>query len=692
MVTWGESRRSALALRHLQPFTTTDCTTSAWLSAPHVALEAGLFYFTITTNLDLFMEIDTITRPNDHQPSPAEAGTNPSADSNRRVVEDDLDRLQRCEKKINTYEDARLEAGRALQEIQEDDLYKERGYDTFEDYGDEEFGLSRSRLYQLIDFSKIHDLLSEHVGTPPDNEAQTRPLTDFMDAPNELVAVWQEALNKYDRLSKKKVKAVADDFRDEESTSSSDGPDQGSTATGSASTDTTAHKSSRDSAPEADSQQAGSSQTADGKSVEPNQSDAGKVDHPSADNDSGTEDSEKEDASSTDTSRTQFERRLDTYSEELSGLDEEAARSVLSVAETLVDDLASDAVEESRAAYDRFLQAHGGSAPQPLETDSAPSIISDLDTLPTLSGLDPEDVEVSKEGESGMLVSLPITMIPDDLQPEDTKSCLVDYHALVDAGMPPQLDLEAILQEFRRIDMEPVMNKTDSGIEWAALSLSPVTGCRHGCDFCYARDIANRFYPQGFTPTFYPERLLAIRDATLPDRAEDDWRYRNVFISSMGDLFGGWIPKFMIEAVLDEIEERDEFTFSFLTKYAKRLPEFDFPDNAWVGTSVISQNWVSLAEEAFADVDAENTWISAEPLKSDLDFDHLDRFDWVVYGAQTAASGEPALQPEWKWVEHLREQAREAGCNLFQKENLTVRPMESPHEKCDSWVMPELWD
>jgi protein gp37 len=373
-------------------------------------------------------------------------------------------------------------------------------------------------------------------------------------------------------------------------------------------------------------------------------------------------------------------------------LDEEAARSVLSVAETLVDDLASDTVEESRAAYDRFLQAHGGSPPQPLETDSAPSIISDLDTLPTLSGLAPEDVEVSKEGESGMLVSLPITMIPDDLQPEDTKSCLVDYHALVDAGMPPQLDLEAILQEFRRIDMEPVMNKTDSGIEWAALSLSPVTGCRHGCDFCYARDIANRFYPQGFTPTFYPERLLAIRDATLPNRAEDDWRYRNVFISSMGDLFGGWIPKFMIEAVLDEIEERDEDTFSFLTKYAKRLPEFDFPDNAWVGTSVISQNWVSLAEEAFADVDAENTWISAEPLKSDLEFDHLDRFDWVVYGAQTAASGEPAEQPAWKWVEHLREQAREAGCNLFQKENLAVRPMESPHEKCDSTTMPELWD
>lgn len=639
------------------------------------------------------MKTQSTTRTNGNPQSPSTTG-----DRNRRVS----DELRRCELKIETYQDARLEAGRALRKIQEDRLYKERGYDTFQDYGDEELDLSRSRLYQLIDFTQVHDLLDERVDTPPDNEAQTRPLAFLTDTPDRLETIWQEALDRHDRLSKKKVKNVVFDLCDEKTRPENDGSNESSELTNS--TTDVDGSDKQEASNTADSYQSGSERSVENEEENPTASSSEDDKSADTENEPGGD----ETGSPSRNSRSQFEKHQETHSEALSGLEEEEARSVsealsgleeeearsvLNVAENLaLDGLTSEAVEESRDAYDRFLQEHGGSAPKPLETDEAPSLISDLDALPTLSGLQAEDIDISKDGEEGMLVSLPITMIPDDLQPENTKSCLVDYHALVDAGMPPHLDLEAILQEFRRIDMEPVMNRTKSGIEWAALSLSPVTGCRHGCPFCYARDMAKRFYPQGFTPTFYPERLLAIRDATLPNRAEDDWRYRNVFISSMGDLFGKWIPEFMIEAVLDEVRKRDEFTFSFLTKYAKRLPDFDFPDNAWVGTSVISQNWVNLAETAFADVDAENTWISAEPLKSDLDFDHLDRFDWVVYGAQTATRSEPGVQPKWEWVTHLREQAREAGCNLFQKENLTVRPMESPHEQCDSKNMPDLWE
>lgn len=640
------------------------------------------------------MEAQQTTRTNGDPHSPSKTASSRTRDRNRRVSEDDLDRLRHCESKIETYRDARREAGRALREIQTDDLYKERGYDTFEDYGDAELDLSRSRLYQLIDYAQIYDLLDERVDTPPKNEAQTRPLTFLIETPDRLEKVWQEALNRHDRLSKSKVKEVVFDLCDEKSRpddrDSNDSSEPKDSKSQSADGSDKRQPSRMSTSQKGSSYQNGSSQ--EGSSDQSAEDEAEPASQTASssrgDQDAGTE----PDSDGTGNSRSQFEQRQQTYSSELSGLDEEEARSVLSVAETQASDgLTSDAVEESRDAYDRFLREHGGSAPKPLETDEAPALISDLDALPTLYGLEAEDIEISQDGEKGMLVSLPITMIPDDIQPEGTKSCLVDYHALVDAGMPPHLDLEALLQEFRRIDMKPVMNKTESGIEWAALSLNPVTGCRQGCPFCYARGIANRFYPQGFTPTFYPERLLAIRDATLPDRAEDDWRYQNVFISSMGDLFGKWIPEFMIEDVLDEIRKRDEFTFSFLTKYAKRLSDFDFPDNAWVGTSVISNSWVEVAEKAFADVDAENTWISAEPLKSDLDFDHLDRFDWVVYGGQTAASGEPAKQPNWEWVAHLREQARDAGCNLFQKENLTVRPMESPHEKCDSTTMPDLW-
>ena len=35
------------------------------------------------------------------------------------------------------------------------------------------------------------------------------------------------------------------------------------------------------------------------------------------------------------------------------------------------------------------------------------------------------------------------------------------------------------------------MNETK--IDWAEMSWNPVTGCRHGCPYCYARRTAHRF-------------------------------------------------------------------------------------------------------------------------------------------------------------------------------------------------------
>lgn len=51
------------------------------------------------------------------------------------------------------------------------------------------------------------------------------------------------------------------------------------------------------------------------------------------------------------------------------------------------------------------------------------------------------------------------------------------------------------------------LNRQDSAsIEWAQWSWNPVTGCKHDCPYCYARDIADRFYPQRFEPSIYPWR------------------------------------------------------------------------------------------------------------------------------------------------------------------------------------------
>lgn len=46
-----------------------------------------------------------------------------------------------------------------------------------------------------------------------------------------------------------------------------------------------------------------------------------------------------------------------------------------------------------------------------------------------------------------------------------------------------------------------IMKKTK--IEWCDSTWNPVTGCLHGCEYCYARKIANRFgtlYKYGIEP------------------------------------------------------------------------------------------------------------------------------------------------------------------------------------------------
>ena len=78
------------------------------------------------------------------------------------------------------------------------------------------------------------------------------------------------------------------------------------------------------------------------------------------------------------------------------------------------------------------------------------------------------------------------------------------------------------------------MNKTD--IEWTDFTWNPVTGCLRGCPYCYARGTAKRFYsPEiGFAPHFWPERIGEPERRRKPGK---------IFVTSVGDLFGDWVPE-----------------------------------------------------------------------------------------------------------------------------------------------------
>ena len=221
-------------------------------------------------------------------------------------------------------------------------------------------------------------------------------------------------------------------------------------------------------------------------------------------------------------------------------------------------------------------------------------------------------------------------------------------------------------------------NPTNENIDWAKWSWNPVTGCLHNCVYCYARDIAERLYPEKFAPTFHPERLSAPHHTKVPAKAASDVGYRNVFVCSMADLFGKWVPQEWIDAVTGGGRAAPQWNFLFLTKFPQRLETIDWPKNSWVGTTVDEQYRVTIAEKAFRNVNAPVKWLSCEPLRERLTFSSLDMFDWVVVGGQSQSTQAPAFQPPWEWVEHLWQQARASGCLLYWKPNLHTRPQEFP--------------
>lgn len=227
-----------------------------------------------------------------------------------------------------------------------------------------------------------------------------------------------------------------------------------------------------------------------------------------------------------------------------------------------------------------------------------------------------------------------------------------------------------------------VFNKTNDNIGWAWWSYNPQTGCKHGCPPCYARDIANRFYDEGFEPTFRPERLCMPKNTHVPE--SDDPASNRVFTGSMGDQWGDWVPSENIQQILDNAEDNPQWTFLYLTQNPKRYLDFEFPDNCWLGITCNTQAKMKAAAKIFKKLMQKGVknifFISCEPLDEPVRIPEGTPVDQVIIGGRSKSTKLPASQPEWKWVEDLLLDARKVGACVYFKDNLTVLPKESPED------------
>lgn len=247
------------------------------------------------------------------------------------------------------------------------------------------------------------------------------------------------------------------------------------------------------------------------------------------------------------------------------------------------------------------------------------------------------------------------------------------------------------------------------GIEWTDYTSNPMGGCLHGCKWvmpdgsvanCYAEDvaegIASRTYPQGFEHYYWnPEEMSKWKTLRAGSR---------VFVGSMADIFGAWVPSEDITSLIDHIREVPNVTFQLLTKNPRRMLDFEFPRNAWLMAStppnVMNKNFrtgVDMNENTLSDRQREAlfintllvlkqlqergnvTAISAEPLTIDAS-KYLYEYhgvDWIIVGA--ASNGKTYYAPDEMWVKRLALYADLHKIPLFYKGNLKVLPWAAEH-------------
>jgi protein gp37 len=214
------------------------------------------------------------------------------------------------------------------------------------------------------------------------------------------------------------------------------------------------------------------------------------------------------------------------------------------------------------------------------------------------------------------------------------------------------------------------------GIEWTDYTSNPIAGCFHACEWqmpngewanCYAEDVANKFgmhaYPEGFEHHYWrPDEVKQWKSLKPGER---------VFVGSMADVFGHWVPAEQIQFVLDRIALYPQNVFQLLTKNFTRVLQFDIPKNAWVGASSPpdkmwnkplsakqKEAWLRRTLNGLAATRAKGviTWMSAEPLTFPLarylwDISTVNEFapiDWIVIGA--ASDGPKLIAPDETYV------------------------------------------
>lgn len=210
-----------------------------------------------------------------------------------------------------------------------------------------------------------------------------------------------------------------------------------------------------------------------------------------------------------------------------------------------------------------------------------------------------------------------------------------------------------------------------SNIEWCEMTSNPITGCMHGCPYCYARTFAKRLqamgvkqYENGFEPAFHPEELKTWFKRKKPT---------HIFVCSMSGMFGLWVPLPWIQQILQAMARSPQHSYTVLTKNPARVADLMLHPREYLrlGTSItgridpVETNRLSKLRELGEQ--GHNTVLSLEPYLNPISPVNFPKnISWLIVGGLTGAKRQ---QPPPEWIDPLVDWAHERGIPLFIKAN-----------------------
>jgi protein gp37 len=252
-------------------------------------------------------------------------------------------------------------------------------------------------------------------------------------------------------------------------------------------------------------------------------------------------------------------------------------------------------------------------------------------------------------------------------------------------------------------------NEMSSKIEWTDKTANPIKRvdggnyCEKispGCANCFASALNSKGTRFGGNGKHFGGANQERPEMTLNVDMLQSWgrmrKEHKIFVGSMTDIFGEWVPEWMIFALLDAMAAAPRQTFQVLTKRPQRASEIienwllytrqaRLPKNVWLGVSTEDQQrlderliWLirSYAKVSFLslepllgpvllpDCDSETALMMQKDNPAQI-LEPLDYIDWVIIGGE---SGPKARPMNLVWVEDILAQCRAANIPAFVKQ------------------------